>query len=227
MPRKICIILARGGSKRIPNKNIKLFHGQPIVSYPIRVALESGIFEKVIVSTDCKKIKNIALEWGAEVPFLRSAKNSADSATTMDALRETCELIEIKSSDYVLCMYGTSVFSTQEDILNGFDLLKDKNCKNVFPVIEYSYPVWRSGIINEDHYFKMLYPKYVNYNSQDLESVFHDCGQWYWWKASEISADIINEQTRVLVLNSFSAHDIDNSRDWKEAELKFKMNQDE
>ena len=224
MSKKICIILARGGSKRIPGKNIKLFHGKPIIYYPIKVALESKIFDRVIVSTDCKKIKNIAEGYGADVPFLRSKENSADSASTMDALRETCKKIKLKSNDYVLCMYGTSVFSNKTDIIEGFKLLQDKNCKNVIPVIKYSYPVWRSGTIEQNNYFNMLYPKYVNYNSQDLKSVFHDFGQWYWWKGSEIKSDIINPNTRVLILDSLKAHDIDNKNDWMEAEIKYKIN---
>jgi N-acylneuraminate cytidylyltransferase len=227
MPKKICIILARGGSKRIPKKNIRLFHGYPIVSYPIKIAIESNIFDRVIVSTDSQRIKDIAEEWGAEVPFLRSHENSVDSATTMDALRETCEKIGVKSTDYVLCMYGTSVFSTKEDILRGFELLQEENCKNVFSAIEYSYPIWRSGTIEKNDYFKMLYPKYVNYNSQDLESVYHDSGQWYWWKASEISADILNKNTRVIIVDNFNAHDIDNNRDWQEAEIKYQLKSDE
>jgi N-acylneuraminate cytidylyltransferase len=223
MSEKICIILARGGSKRIPGKNIKKFHGKPIISYPIKTVLESKIFSRVIVSTDCKKIKNIAEDCGAEVPFMRSKDNSTDSASTMDALREVCKVINLKPQDYVLCMYGTSVFSKKEDIEEGFKLLQNKDCKNVFPVIEYSYPVWRSGTMEENNYFKMLYPEFVNYNSQDLRSVFHDCGQWYWWKVSEIKSDIINPNTKVLKLNSFNAQDIDNSNDWVEAEIKFKM----
>ena len=167
---KIAIIPARGGSKRIPRKNIKLFFDKPIIAYSIEAALESGLFDEVMVSTDDEEIAEIAIKYGAKVPFLRSEKNSDDNATTVDVILEVLNQYKsVFNINYSLgcCIYPTSPLIQIDHLKEGYELLKSFNYDSVFPIVAFSYPVWRGLQINEDNLVSMEWPEYYNSRSQD------------------------------------------------------------
>jgi len=223
--KALAIIPARGGSKRVPNKNIKYFLGKPIISYPIKIALRSKLFNEVIVSTDSKKIAEIAKKYGAKVPFYRSRKNSDDYATTSDVLKEV--LLEYKKSGkefkYFCCIYPTAVFATVKLLKKGLNLLKKKNVDSVIPVTPFEYPIQRALKI-EDGFLKWRQAKYRKSRSQDLEELYHDCGMFYWCKTFSLfkNNQILSEKTLPLKISRNNCQDIDVSADWRFAELKYK-----
>ncbi len=224
--KKIAIIPARGGSKRIPLKNIKPFCGKPIIEYSINAALQSGVFDEVMVSTDHKGIADTALKAGAKVPFFRSAQNSDDYAGTAEVLLEV--LNEYKKNginfEYVCCIYPTAPFATSEKIKSAMDMLVSKNANAVVPIVPFSYPIQRSLKI-EDNYAKMLWPENYTARSQDLMPVYHDCGQFYCLKTESLFNEPIlyPEKTIPFIISELEMQDIDNETDWKLAELKFQM----
>lgn len=219
----ICIIPARGGSKRIPKKNIKFFLGKPIISYSIELAISSGLFDVVMVSTDDKEIASIALEYGAQVPFFRSEDASNDYATTMDVLKEVISQYSSLGYEYdsVCCLYPTAVLSKVEDIQRGYQLLNEADM--ILPVTEFSYPPMRGFKVSNQGFAEYCYPEYTNTRSQDLETWFHDAGQWYWYKSEVICMAIRNHRIKVLKLTNLSVQDIDSIIDWQIAEIKFKL----
>lgn len=228
MRNSIAIIPARGGSKRIPNKNIKNFLGEPIISYTIKAALESNLFDTVMVSTDDQKIKEIALKYGAEVPFLRSKQNADDHATTIDVI---CEVIKDykdigKKFKYTCCIYPTAPFTTPEILIHFNKILVKNNFDCVFPIIEYSYPIQRALKLNLDQTIEMVNPEHLATRSQDLESRYHDAGQFYWFITNKLISErkLWTKNTAGIVINPMEAQDIDNIDDWKLAELKIGMN---
>lgn len=231
MSKSIAIIPARGGSKRIPNKNIKKFLGEPIISFTIKAALKSNLFDTVMVSTDDHKIKEIALEYGAEVPFLRSEKNADDHATTLDVI---CEVIESyrnigKSFDYSCCIYPTAPFTTPEKLSHFKKILVDKNFDCVFPILEYSYPIQRALKLNDDQTIEMVNPEHLATRSQDLEARYHDAGQFYWFITEKLISErkLWTDNTAGVVINPMEAQDIDNIDDWRLAELKIGINKED
>lgn len=221
----LCIIPARGGSKRIPRKNIKDFLGKPIIAYSIEAALESGLFEEVMVSTDDREIANIALKFGAVVPFLRSKQNADDFATTSDVLHEVINSFDQlgRVFENMCCIYPTAPLIEAKDIRNGYDILIKGGVKVVFPIVEYSYPIWRAIKENNDSNFEMVWPENINKRSQDLKKTFHDAGQWYWINIERFGNDpvLMGESFSCLTLNEIKVQDIDNETDWKLAELKY------
>jgi N-acylneuraminate cytidylyltransferase len=224
--RSIAIIPARGGSKRIPRKNIKLFCGYPIIKYSIEAALESGCFEEVMVSTDDHEIAKVAESFGATVPFMRSEINSNDYAMTADVIKEV--LLEYqnrgKHYDYLCCIYPTAPFVSAERLQEGMRVLRDTDADSVLPVTRYSYPIQRSLKI-ENNRAIMLWPENYLKRSQDLMPVYHDCGQFYCMKSSSLidQMKLFAEYTVPIILPESEVQDIDNEEDWKMAEIKYKI----
>ena len=217
--------MARGGSKRIPNKNIKDFHGKPIIHYSIAAALSSECFERVIVSTDSKKIAEISLKEGAEVPFLRSELNSNDTATTPDALIEVLECLEKQGGKYetFCCIYPTSPLIKSDVIKEAFELCRDKDeIDGVIPVTVFSYPIQRSLRIKDD-YVMMADERYIHTRSQDLKEFYHDAGQFYFLRTAAFkkSKNLWLPKIKPLILPHLEVQDIDNQADWEIAELKY------
>lgn len=222
----IAIIPARGGSKRIPRKNIKLFASQPIIAYSIKAALDSGLFSEVMVSTDDEEIAKVAQDYGAKVPFLRSAKNASDFATTASVLLEVLEQYkhQRQTFDNVCCLYPTAPLVTSERLAEAFELLKNQNLDSVFPVLAYSYPIQRA-LVMKGQCIEMRQPENKLVRSQDLETTYHDSGQFYWLNVERFMAsqEIYMKNSGAIVLSEMEAQDIDNEDDWKLAELKFKI----
>ncbi|MDM1362594.1 pseudaminic acid cytidylyltransferase [Myroides marinus] len=226
MLKRLCIIPARGGSKRIPRKNIKEFIGKPIIAYSIEAALSSGLFDEVMVSTDDDEIAEVAKKYGAQVPFFRSKDNANDFATTMDVLVEVTERYKEVGSEFgvVCCIYATSPFVSKEILQNSFAVFEQKNFDSLFPVIKYGFPIQRS-ISVEENKISFNYPENANKRSQDLEDAFHDAGQFYWMKQDLISqgAVIVTGNTGAFEISELQGQDIDNEVDWKLAELKYEL----
>ena len=221
----ICIIPARGGSKRIPRKNIKEFLGKPIIAYSINAALESGIFDEVMVSTDDQEIADFAEKEGAKLPFLRSASNSDDFSTTADVLVEVLKDYSDIGQQFsdACCIYPTAPFVTPDDLKRGKVLLDSPGVESVFPVVKFDYPVWRGLKMSSKGKIEMLWPQYLGSRSQDLEPTFHDCGQWYWFKVREFleTKNLFSAKSSGLELTNMEVQDIDTESDWRLAELKY------
>lgn len=223
----LCIIPARGGSKRIPRKNIKPFCGKPIIAYSIEAALKSKLFDEVMVSTDDEEIANLAKQCGANVPFMRSAENANDFATTVDVLIEVIEQYKQVGKSYssVCCSYPTAPFVTPQKLIEGYELLKNRKAYAVFPIAEYSYPIQRSLKLDSNNQVSMKWPEFLNARSQDLEKSFHDAGQWYWLNVEVLlrQKKIFSDNTYGLSLNPLEVQDIDNETDWHIAEIKYEF----
>ncbi len=223
----ICIIPARGGSKRIPKKNIKHFLGKPIIAYSIQTAIDSQLFDEVMVSTDDEEIAAIANKYGAKVPFLRSKKNANDFATTVDVILEVIDSYkrQAKSFDNICCIYPTAPFVSIQKLNKSLDILKSKALDSVFPVIQYGFPVQRSMRIFQKDFVRMIQPDYMTTRSQDLEPTYHDAGQFYWLKTNKIllQKKLWTKSSGFIVVSELEAQDIDTETDWKIAELKYKM----
>lgn len=224
---RLAIIPARGGSKRIPKKNIKPFLGKPIIAYSIEAALKSELFDEVIVSTDSKEIEEIALNYGAKVPFKRSEKNSNDYATTFDVINEVIEEYEKlgKSFNFVCCIYACAPFVTKDILKKGVDLLESENFDCVFPAVEYAAPIQRAFVKKENGKMEMLHPEHLNSRSQDLEACFHDAGQFYWMQYNKLKDQrkLWTDNTGIIPINEGQGHDIDTETDWKIAEIKYQL----
>jgi len=224
--KALAVITARGGSKRIPRKNIKPFLGKPIIEYSIDAALESGIFEEVMVSTDDAEIVEISEAAGAKVPFLRSEKTSNDYATTLDVLLEVVEEYEKRGQhfDYLCCMYPTAPFVTASAIRTAMDTLVKENADTVFPVVKFSFPPQRCMVV-QDGRLVAKWPEYTQTRSQDLEPYYHDCGQFYC-----INVNSLLEQRKIMMdkvlpfyQEEINVQDIDTLEDWQIAEMKYKI----
>lgn len=222
----IAIITARGGSKRIPRKNIKEFCGRPIISYSICAALESGCFDRVMVSTDDEEIACIARANGAEVPFLRSEKTSGDFATTADVLMEVFEEYEKRgeSFTYAACLYPTAPFVTAQKLREGMRLLRESEGAMLMPVVAFSFPPQR-GIVKRGETLEFIHPECRNSRSQDLEPIYHDCGQFYCYHVEKYRAHSGQIDAGIIpyIVSELEVQDIDNETDWKLAEMKYHM----
>lgn len=222
---KIAIIPARGGSKRIPRKNIKEFLGKPIISYSIRAALDSGLFDQIMVSTDDEEIAEVALKSGAQIPFMRSQKNSDDFATTIDVINEVLENYRDRGLyfSYGCCIYATAPLIDPGHLIEGYCTLKNLDFDTVLPVVPFSYPIWRGLEIIPDGKVKMIWPEYLNSRSQDLRSVFHDAGQWYWFNPLRVKSSLFTPNSGFVVVEEQQVQDIDNTSDWLIAEMKYRL----
>lgn len=224
--KNLCIIPARGGSKRIPRKNIKPFQGKPIMAYSIEAALKSGLFDEVMVSTDDEEFAEVAKQYGASVPFLRSAATANDYATTVDVLMEVVDTYRKQGEkfDNICCLYSTAPFVTPERLKEAFGKLSD-NVDGCFTVVEYSYPIQRSLRINESGMVEMIYPEHLKSRTQDLEKIYHDAGQFYFMKAAvmENEKTVWCKRTEPLILSELEVQDLDTLTDWTLAEMKYKL----
>lgn len=223
---RIAIITARGGSKRIPRKNIKEFLGKPILAYSIEAALASGVFDEVMVSTDDEEIADIARKYGAKVPFMRSEKTSNDYATSADVLTEVIENYKAKGRvfDEFVCIYPTAPFVTGEKLKNAIGILENNDADTVMPVVKFDFPPQRGLIIN-DGSLAFREPQYALTRSQDLEPMYHDCGQFYVCRVSSFEKErkLVMSKTFPVIMPEEEVQDIDNFSDWEMAELKYKM----
>lgn len=222
----ICIITARGGSKRIPGKNKKLFIGKPIICYSIEAALSSGLFEEVMVSTDDEEIAEISRKAGACVPFMRSEATSNDYATTDDVLMEVLEKYEKagRTFTYMACIYPTAPFVTAQKLKDAMQLLIDHQASGVMPVVSFSFPPQRGMIIKNDR-LTYCYPENAMKRSQDLETMFHDCGQFYCYQVEKYRAcrGDLKDGYVPIIMPETEVQDIDSITDWELAEIKYKM----
>ena len=221
--KKLCIITARGGSKRIPHKNIKDFAGKPIIAYAIEAAKQSMLFDDIMVSTDDEQIARIAQEYGADVPFMRSAKTSDDYASTRDVLDEVLQkyMEQGKTYDLLCCIYPTAPLITGQDIAKAHDLLMSSDFDCVYPVVAFSYPIWRCLDVEDDGSMKRHWPEYEHSRSQDLPKEYHDSGSFYWYKLQEGS--IVGKKLGAIIVSEDRVQDIDSETDWKLAELKYEL----
>jgi len=221
----LAIIPARGGSKRIPRKNIKSFCGKPMIAWSIEVAQASGCFDRIIVSTDDEEIAKIARQWGAEVPFMRPAELADDHATTRPvvnhAIREATRLYG--APEAVCCLYPTAPFVTVEDLRRGLHMLQEEKVDFVFTAATFAYPIQRAFRRTATGGLERIQPEHRNTRSQDLEEAFHDAGQFYWGLSQSFldERDTVSEQSRALMLPRFRVHDIDTEEDWLRAETVF------
>ena len=224
--KRLAIITARGGSKRIPYKNIREFCGKPIITYSIEAALNAGVFDEVMVSTDDEKIAAIAKKAGAKVPFLRSADTSNDFATTADVILEVLNEYETigQNFDSACCIYPTAPFITSEKLKNAVELLENKVYDSVMPVAEFSFPPLRGMIMDEDR-VSYKWEEYSMARSQDLQKIYHDVGQFYVFDVEKFkeSKKLVTKNTGAIIIDELEMQDIDNEVDWKLAELKYQL----
>lgn len=222
--RIVAIITARGGSKRIPRKNIKPFNGKPIIAYSIEAAINSGIFDEIMVSTNDEEIAEVAKLFGAAVPFLRSPETADDYATTAEVLNEVLNSYKKQgvAFDMACCIYPTAPFVTADKLRTGYKMLVDNSADSVLPITRFSFPIWRSFKIDGA---KVAYnwPEFAPKRSQDLPPAYHDCGQFYFFKIKPFleSGKLITENTIGLEVPETEVQDIDNEEDWKLAEIKY------
>ncbi|MBR1423120.1 MAG: pseudaminic acid cytidylyltransferase [Ruminococcus sp.] len=220
----IAIITARGGSKRIPKKNIKEFCGKPIIAHSIEAALSSGAFDEVMVSTDSEEIKIIAEQYGASVPFLRSEATSNDFATTADVLEEVINSYKSigRFFNSFACIYPTAPFVTGARLAEAAELLK--GAEAVLSVVKFSFPPQRAFVIRGGK-VAFQYPEYERARSQDLEPIYHDCGQFYMCKVEPFLEhhSLILPVTKPYLLPEEEVQDIDTMSDWEIAEAKYKV----
>jgi len=226
MAKTVAIIPARGGSKRIPRKNIKDFHGRPLIAYSIEIALSSKLFEKVIVSTDDKEIANIAKSYGAEVPFIRPKELSDDFTGTEEVVNHTLAYLAKGNElyDYVCTIYATAPLLQQQYLIEGFEKLKNSTAINAFSVTSMPFPIQRTFKVNKNGRCEMFTPEYYNSRSQDLEEAYQDAGQFYWKRLNIVSNEIMfGEDSIPIILPRYLVQDIDTLEDWKRAEVMYRV----
>jgi pseudaminic acid cytidylyltransferase len=219
---KICVIPARGGSKRIPNKNIRDFRGKPMITWAICHALESNIFDKIIASTDDERIAQIAREAGAETPFVRPSSLADDMTPTVPVIAHAVDTCELMGWDieYVCCVYPCNPLMQAEDIKDALKLMQEKNAHFAYPVTEYVHPVQRSMRRMPSGKMEFLQPEHELTRTQDLEKCYHDAGQFYWGTANAWRSKMKMHTDGIgLVVPNWRIVDIDNDDDWKRAEL--------
>ncbi len=221
--KNIAIIPARGGSKRIPRKNIKLFYGKPIIAYSIIAAQKTNLFERIIVSTDDREIADIAIEWGAEVPFMRPQHLSDDHATTIDVINHALKWLNENggSYDHACCIYATAPFVRASDLKKGYDLLINNDISFSFPITTFPSSIFRALQLTSNNRLKMFRPEHLNTRTQDLPEAYHDAGQFYWGKTSAFieNDSIFSEVSSPVIIPRYLAQDIDTPEDWTQAEL--------
>ncbi len=224
--RNIAIIPARGGSKRIPRKNIKPFMGKPIIAYSIEAALQSGLFDEVMVSTDDQEIATIAKQYGASVPFYRSPETSNDYATMENVIEEVlyCYKEQGENFDDFCCILSTAPFLTSDSLIDSYRKFEKNSFDALVPVLSFSYPIQRA-LFMKDSRLLMREPEHIHTRSQDLEPMYHDAGLFYWMKVDKFfeTKEILCENTGMIQLSEVEVQDIDTEEDWKLAELKYQI----
>lgn len=226
MSSTLAIITARGGSKRIPRKNIRPFRGRPMLAWAVEAALSADIFDTVMVSTDDQEIAELAISFGAQVPFMRSSENADDFSTTSDVLSEVLARYSALGThfDHSCCIYPTAPFIQSTDLIDGYQMMLSGEFDVVMPVAEFSYPIWRSLNRDDNKRVALNFPENLNKRSQDLPPSYHDAGQWYWFRTQEFlnSGTLLGENTGSVVLRAMQVQDIDTDEDWALAEVKHK-----
>lgn len=223
----VAIIPARGGSKRIPKKNIKFFHGLPLIAYSIKVAIDSELFDRVIVSTDDEEIADISKKYGAEVPFLRPKQLSDDFTITKDVIDHALEYLNNQGEkyDYVCTIYATAPLLKEEYLKEGYEQLKNSNAINTFSAASMPFPIQRTFKLNENGRCEMFYPELYKTRSQDLEEAYQDAGQFYWTnilREKELPNKIMfSENSIPIIIPRYLVQDIDTLEDWQRAEYMY------
>lgn len=226
---KLAIIPARGGSKRIPRKNIKFFCGKPMIAWSIEAARLSCCFDRIIVSTDNEEISEVAQAHGAEVPFMRPPELSDDHTGTTPVIAHAVDWMNKNAGqvDFACCIYATAPFVQVEDLKRGLTLLHESGADYAFSVTSYAFPIQRAIRINTDKRVEMFNPEHFNTRSQDLEEAFHDAGQFYWGKARAWleKKTVFSSNAAPVALPRYRVQDIDTLEDWERAEWLFKVMQ--
>ncbi|RJP85535.1 MAG: pseudaminic acid cytidylyltransferase [Desulfobacteraceae bacterium] len=221
----VAIIPARGGSKRIPKKNIKLFLGKPIIAYSIEAAQKSGLFDRIIVSTDSEDIGKVAMKYGADIPFMRPVELADDYTGTNAVVKHALQRFADSGEkvDYACCIYATAPFLEPRYLMAGYEKLIQTSASFVFSVTSFEFPIQRAVRINTDGSVEAFYPDLIKMRSQDLEELFHDAGQFYWGKTGSFlnDTDIYASGALPVILPRHSVQDIDTIEDWERAELMF------
>jgi N-acylneuraminate cytidylyltransferase len=217
----ICIIPARGGSKRIPRKNIRDFCGLPMIAWSIQAAKESGCFERIVVSTDDDEIAETAIHYGAEAPFRRSKVLADDHTPTVPVIVDAIERLSIVATTPVCCLYATAPFVTPDDLRSGLIRLEETGAPFVLSVTTYAFPIKRALRRNSAGEVEMFDPDQMQTRSQDLEEAWHDAGQFYWGRAEswDSKQGVFGLGTQGLALPRYRVQDIDTEEDWSRAEL--------
>jgi pseudaminic acid cytidylyltransferase len=221
----VAIIPARGGSKRIPGKNIKEFAGKPIIAYSIRAARECGLFDRIIVSTDSERIAEVAKSAGAEVPFVRPPELSDDHTPTAPVLKHAVDCLQEDGGqvDYFCCIYPTAPFIRPGDLQDAFEILCKENASEVFTVTTFNFCIFRGLKASENYGYEMIWPENQLVRSQDLPEVLHDAGQFYMFDCGAFleRQKIWDTEARVLKIPRYLVQDIDTQEDWEMAELMY------
>ncbi len=223
-PNAIAIIPARGGSKRIPRKNIKLFHGKPLIAYSIEIALQSQLFKRVVVSTDDEEIANIARNYGAETPFVRPNELSDDMSTSGDAIAHAIEYLQAEGEEFtfVCTLYPTAPFLQLKYLLQGYEKIQKSDAKMAFSVTSMPFPIQRTFSLTENGRCKMFTPEHFKTRSQDLEEAYQDAGQFYWERVDKEFSDVpFGKDSIPILLPRELVQDIDTPEDFRRAELMY------
>ena len=226
MAKCIAIIPARGGSKRIPRKNIKDFYGKPLIAYSIEVALASKLFEKVVVSTDDEEIAKIAKEYGVVIPFLRPKELSDDFTGTDDVTNHAIRYLKNQGENYkyVCTIYATAPLLQKEYLIEGFEKLKNSTAINAFSVTSMPFPIQRTFKLTDEGRCEMFMPEHYMSRSQDLEEAYQDAGQFYWKKLDVKSEEIMFGKDSIpIILPRHLVQDIDTLEDWERAEVMYEV----
>lgn len=218
----ICVIPARGGSKRIPGKNTALFHGRPMIGWSIAVARDSGLFDRIVVSTDDDKTAAVARDQGADVPLMRPADLADDYAPTVPVIAHAAHALGLADDRAVCCLYATAPFVRPDDLAQGLMLLQ-AGASYAMAVTRFAYPIQRALRRAEDGAVDMIHPELMQTRSQDLEAAWHDAGQFYWasaatWRAGQ---PVFGPGAQGVALPSWRVVDIDTPEDWTRAEALF------
>ncbi|MBY6187938.1 pseudaminic acid cytidylyltransferase [Marinobacter hydrocarbonoclasticus] len=224
---RLAVIPARGGSKRIPRKNIKPFHGKPMIAWSIEAARQSGCFDRIIVSTDDAEIADVARQFGAEVPFVRPPELSDDYATTVDVIRHAVNWCteQGEAPTLVCCLYATAPFVQADDLQRGLTYMQDSDCQYAFTATSFPFPIQRALKLDEHGRVTMFQPEHLLTRSQDLEEAFHDAGQFYWGRADawQRGEPLFGPASRLILLERHRVQDIDTPEDWDRAERLFEL----
>ncbi len=224
---RLCVIPARGGSKRIPRKNIKSFCGQSMIAYSIKVAIASECFDKVIVSTDDQEIAEVAKSFRAEVPFIRPDELANDYTATIPVIKHAIEWFDDqgRSPSEVCCLYATAPFVQEDSIRKAYKKMKQEKADYCFTVTSFAFPIQRAIKITAENRIEMFYSEYLETRSQDLEESYHDAGQFYWGKAEAFKQQkpLFSKGSTPYILPRHLVQDVDTPEDWKRAELMYEV----
>lgn len=224
---KVVVIPARGGSKRIPRKNIREFAGKPMIAHSISCAIESGLFERVIVSTDDEEITEVAKKYGAEVPFRRPPELSGDHTGTTEVVAHAIEYLRNQGVrlSAVCCLYATAPFIRQDDLKQGLAILEAGNWQYVFSATTFAFPIFRSFQQNAEGELEMFFPEHFNTRSQDIPEALHDAGQFYWGRPQAWldHVRIFDKASTVVTVPRWRVQDIDTPEDWERAQIVWRV----